>query len=112
MRRERLRPTYDLNEAKELTAKRKAFISGRARRFIENRYGISDKREFVAGLFSSIEPQNFSKSLELGLAPDTWADVYRNVDHAHELWYIKFRITNLEHAAVNVLSANWEGYIH
>lgn len=112
MRRERHRPTYDLDKMKRLAARRKVLVSGRARRFIESRYGISDKREFIVGLLSTIKPRDFSKSVELTIAPGLWADVYREVQYGDERWYVKFAITNDGQVAVNVLSANWEGYIH
>lgn len=112
MRRERHQPTYDLDEAKGLAEQHRVQISGRIRHFIENRYDVLDKRGFIVGLLDAIEPRNFSKSVELAVVPGLWANVYREVRHADELWYVKFVIERDERVVVNVLSANWEGYIH
>ena len=112
MRQERHRPTYSLDEMKRLASRRKVLINRRIRHFIENRYDISDKREFIVGLLRAIEPSDFSKSVELTIAPGLWADVYREVRYADELWYVKFVLMSDGQMFVNILSANWEGYIH
>ena len=112
MRRERRRPTYDLNEAKELARAGRVLMSRRARRFIANRYETADELGFASQLIQSIAPCHFVKSVELDVSPGTWADVYRGTPYAGETWYVKFYVGNQGRVSINILSANWDGYIH
>ena len=111
-RKERNRPTHSLEEAKELAACGRMTLNGRARRFIQNRHGRYDMGRFVSELFSAISPSDFRKSVELEVIPGAWGDVYSGFEYDGETWYVKFLIASDGTARLDVLSANWDGYIH
>lgn len=110
MRRERSKPTYDLNQAKWLARCGMLAINRRARRFIDNRYSGKPK-DIVKELFEQIRPADFVKTLLLDRVPGTWADVYL-VELGETAWYVKFYILEEKELELKVLSANWDGYIH
>lgn len=70
-------------------------------------------------VIDSIEQDDYDKSVSLRVERGTWADVYRFVLTGDEEldgedgWYVKLYIgDDDEMVHLNVLSANWEGYIH
>lgn len=109
--RSRSRPRYPLDEVKRLAADRRLMIAGRPRRFILNRYGITNISGFVSTLIAAIEPENFRKSDELRIESGVFADIYSGVHFEGEEWYVKLYIDGGETCVV-ILSANWDGYIH
>lgn len=50
--------------------------------------------------------------MELEKIPGIWADVYSGFEYEGENWYVKFFIDAEGTARLNVMSANWDGYIH
>ena len=110
MQRERSKPTYDLNEAKWLARCGMFTMNRRARQFIANRY--EDKPEnVIKALFDSTCKDDFRKSVALDIVPGSWADVYF-IPYLGRVWYVKFFIQRDGNLRLNVLSANWDGYIH
>lgn len=110
MGRERRKPTYPLSTAKELAASGKFNVSRRVRNFVKNRTDWANLSDFIQGLFTAAAETHFSKSIELDIIPGTWADVYM-VPFDGETWYLKFFVEG-DAVRLNVLSANWDGYIH
>lgn len=113
MRREKGRPTYDLEEAKRLSRTYDSMsLNRRIGAFLQNRYGIRKPKAFVSKLICSITPADFLKSEELEIKPGVWADVYQGVQFEGEEWYVKFFIDNDDIVQLSVMSAVWDGYIH
>lgn len=75
-------------------------------------HGRYDISAFISELFGAIYPSNFVKSMELEKIPGIWADVYSGFEYEGENWYVKFFIDAEGTARLNVMSANWDGYIH
>lgn len=111
-RQERDKPSHSLDEAKLLAQGGKVVVNKRARQFIANRHGRYDISAFISELFGAISPSNFVKSMELEKIPGIWADVYSGFEYEGENWYVKFFIDAEGTARLNVMSANWDGYIH
>jgi hypothetical protein len=109
--------TYPLDEAKGLAASGRILISRRPRRFITQRTGRLDVAAFVQELFEALTPDDFYKSDELDVLPGVWGDVYRPIPFIEPEtgesndWYLKFFVDN-EDIMINVMSANYDGYIH
>lgn len=112
MGRTRHTPTYSLDEVKHLAREGRMIINRRSRTFITNRYDCAALGNFVRDLICSVEPQDFYKSDELEKIPGTFADIYKGTFFEEEEWYIKLFIDEEGQAQLNVLSANWDGYIH
>lgn len=110
---DRRRPTHSLEEAKRLAAQGDFTINGRSRQFIINHMGAcAGVRRVVAGVVLAILPEHFEKSVPLRRVDGQWGDVYRFVPYAGEEWYVKLFLGGDGSLALNVMSANWEGYIH
>ncbi len=112
MKRERNRATYDLRQIKTLAASGAMRINNRVRRFIANRHGRFDTDVFLRGLIESVSKEDFAKSEELEVIPGRWGDVYRGMRYEGEERYLKVCIMQDGTLFLNVLSANWDGYIH
>lgn len=119
MTHERHRPTYSLDEVKSLAACGRFLVNGRSLRWIRNHLGRFDGASVVRQIIEGIDAGNFSKAVSLRISPGTWADVYRFVYTGDDEldgddgWYVKLYVDEEERAVhLNVLSANWEGYIH
>lgn len=110
MGRERRRPTYPLTTAKALATSGKISINRRIRAFVKNRTDWASVSDFIRELFMAADDAHFSKSVDLDIIPGTWADVYK-IPFDGETWYVKFFIEG-DAVRLNVLSANWDGYIH
>ena len=110
MRRERRRPAYSLSTAKELAAKGKFSLNGRARNFIKNRTDWANASALIQEIFNAADKEHFSKSMELDILPGTWADAYC-IPFDGEVWYVKFFVEG-DAVRLHVLSANWDCYIH
>ena len=108
----RRRPTYDLDEVKQLAARKQMRINGRITGFLRNRYGIARPATFISDLIASVSADDFYKSEAMRHIPGVWADIYRHVKFDDEEWYIKFFIDRDGTVALSVLSATWEYYIH
>ena len=115
----RHRPTYSLEEVKSLSASDKLRVNGRSLRWIRNHLGRFDGICIVRRVIDSIEQDDFDKSVSLRVEQGAWADVYKFVFTGDEEldgedgWYVKLYIgDDDEMLHLNVLSANWEGYIH
>ena len=110
-RKERKRPSYRLDDVKERARAGQIAITGRPRRFIENRYGRFDIKNYVIGLIEALSEDDFLKSEMLEVIDGVWADIYSGVEYEDEAWYVKFYEVE-DGSMVCVLSANWDGYIH
>lgn len=108
----RRKPAHPLEEVKRLATQRKVAVNARAQRFIVNHMDTDDAFEIVAGVVAAMEPRHFCESQPLRVMPGQWGDVYRRVPYAGEEWYVKLHIGEDGGLMLNVLSANWEGYIH
>ena len=74
MGKAKMRPTYDLEEIKQLVADEKYTVAARPARFVWNHLG--DPSVFIPEIIASIESGDFKKSMELDVKPGTYADVY------------------------------------
>lgn len=110
MGKERRRPTYSLAAAKALAASGEISMNRRIRAFVKNRTDWASVSDFIRELFMAADEAHFSKSMDLDIIPGTWADVYK-IPFDGETWYVKFFIEG-DSVRLNVLSANWDGYIH
>ena len=113
--RTKYRPTYSLDQAKSLARSGDIFINGRIRRHLTNHFGILDIDDFLSDLFDYLQPEDFVKSIPLGMdgpLHGVFADVYRCFGFEDEDWYVKFLIDSDGQAHLNVLSANLDGCIH
>lgn len=108
----RKRPTHSLEEAKRLAREGRMTINSRAQRFIANHMDVRNPFDEVASLICSIRQSDFCESQPLRVIPGQWGDVYRFIPYAGEEWYVKFFISPDGGLMLNVMSANWEGYIH
>lgn len=103
------RPVYDIGEAKELVSRGCFVMSGRAARFVKNRYG-ANPRIIAEEVFASMSDGDFYKSMELDKIPGVWADVYMPTYDGFK-WYAKFYIDEGT-PVVQLLSCNWDGCLH
>ena len=108
---ERKKPTYALGRVKMLVLTKRYRISGRARRFIKNRYDAAQVTSVVREVFLLIDASHFGKSVPLEVMPGCWADVYRGINAWDGTWYVKFAVEEAS-PLLNVLSLNWDGFIH
>lgn len=108
------KPKYDLGEIQRQVEAGQFRISGRIHRFIINRYDGEDPADVVREVVCCIEGKDFHKSDRLDVLPNTFADIYKGVscdEYPDEEWYVKFAVVDGE-TVVDVLSCNWDGYIH
>ena len=108
MGKAKMRPTYDLEEIKQLVADEKYTVASRPARFVWNHLG--DPSVFIPDIIASIESGDFKKSMELDVKPGTYADVYI-CEYDDDDWYVKF-YANGEGGLAVVLSCNWDGAGH
>lgn len=112
------KPTYSLNEVKELCASGNFNLSGRSARWIRNHLDRFDTSSIVKEVIAHTKREDFYKSVDLRIRPGVRADVYRFVFTGDEElddeegWYIKLFIDDSERLRLRILSANWEGYPH
>lgn len=110
----RKEPLYSLHDVQERAERGDIRITGRVRRFLQNRYDGEDPTEIVCEVVRSIEKGDYYKTDELEVRPGVFADIYRHVhcdEYAEEDWYVKLFVMNDE-TNVDIFSCNWEGYIH
>lgn len=118
MRQEKHKPTYPLNEVKEICANGIFALNGRSARWIRNHLDRFDTSNIVKEIVAHIKEDDFYKSVSLDVKPGTWADVYRFVfTDDDELdgddgWYVKLFVDESDRVRLHILSANWEGYPH
>lgn len=108
MKKERARPTYDLEETKALVSRGEYRIASRPARFVRNHLG--NPSVFVPEIIGSIAAGDFRKAVELDIRPGTFADVYA-CEYDGEDWYVKFYVDEEGSLAV-ILSCNWDGAVH
>ena len=111
MPRSSRKPTYPLEDLKELAIKGKFRSTLRVNCYIETRYPESDLRKVVAGVFKSLSEDDFVKSVELKNRPGTMADVYAGGWYDSEEWYVKAFIEN-ETLTLQIWSMCWDGGNH
>jgi hypothetical protein len=109
--------TYPLDEVKRLAASGRILISRRPRYFITQRTGRLDVAAFMQELFEALTLDDFYKSDEPDVLSWVWGDVYRPIPFIEpetgepDDWHLKFFVNN-EDIMINVMSANYDGYIH
>lgn len=103
------KPTYDINEVKQLVANGRFVAIRKARNFIRNRYPDMHVNEVIKDVFDVLQPERFHKTLELDKFPGQFGDVYF-VDYADETWYVKFMKDEEEKVRIRVLSCKWDGF--
>ncbi|WP_333789952.1 type II toxin-antitoxin system MqsR family toxin [Parolsenella catena] len=106
----RNRPTYDLDEVRDLVMADHSRMRSRADRFVRAHYGMM-AREVVRSVFAAMRREHFVKSVELEKRPGTWADVYVRMVYDDVEWYVKFFIDGDE-PTVEIWSLNWDGTVH
>lgn len=102
-------PTYDLEEAKRLVAKKRFSVGRKASTFIINRYDDAPE-DLVKMIFELVKSSGFKKTMELERRPGVMADVY-HVEFDDMTWYLKFFI-DAEDVRVRVWSCNWDTCMH
>ena len=109
----RKRPTHSLEEAKRLAREGRMTINSRAQRFIANHMDVRNPFDEVASLICSIRQSDACESQPLRVMPGSVGGrVSFHPIRRGGVRYVKFFISPDGGLMLNVMSANWEGYIH
>ena len=118
MKHDRHRPKYALDEVRSLAACGSLRINRRSLNWIRNHLDRFDGSAVVRKVVDGIREEDFYKSVDLKFRTGILADVYRFVLTGDEEldsedgWYVKLYIDEEDgEVHLEVLSANWEGYI-
>lgn len=102
------RPTYNLDQAMHLVAKGDYLLTQKVVNWLLNHGYVAS--ETVEGVFESLVPDGFHKTISLDKRPGTNADIYY-ADYDGECWYVKFFVDDDgKSSVVDIWSCRLDGF--